>query len=239
MNDQSFGGDKVVLLTGATGYIGKNILKKKLEKINIAFLKQLPEYQEASESWKKEKTETNVIESETIVTQTPEEILENSYQSIRKNLSKEILSSVKNCSPTFFERLVVELLVKIGYGGSLADAGKAIGKSGDGGIDGIIKEDKLGLDTIYLQAKRWESSIPIKEIRDFAGSLLSKKAKKGIFITTSSFPQSAYEYVSTIDPKIILIDEVSTQFMFTLSSFPLKKEEFTTYKKRGKNFPFN
>ncbi len=94
----------------------------------------------------------------------------------------------------------------MGYGGSRKDAGQAIGKSGDGGIDGIINEDKLGLDSIYIQAKKWENSVPVKEIRDFAGSLLSKKARKGIFITTSSFPRSAFEFTASIEPKIILID---------------------------------
>ena len=94
----------------------------------------------------------------------------------------------------------------MGYGGSRKEAGAAIGRTGDGGIDGIINEDKLGLDSIYIQAKRWEKTVPIKEIRDFAGSLLSKKARKGVFITTSDFPQSAYEFVNSIEPKIILID---------------------------------
>jgi restriction system protein len=94
----------------------------------------------------------------------------------------------------------------MGYGGTIEDAGSAIGQSKDGGIDGLIKEDVLGLDTIYLQAKRWQNTVPIKEIRDFAGALLSKRSNKGVFITTSNFPPSAYEFVSTIDRKIILID---------------------------------
>ena len=101
----------------------------------------------------------------------------------------------------------------MGYGGSRQDAGKAIGRSGDGGIDGIIKEDRLGLDAIYLQAKRWEAPIPIKEVRDFAGALLSKKARKGIFITTSQFPASAHEYVQQIEPRIILIDGRALAFL--------------------------
>lgn len=108
--------------------------------------------------------------------------------------------------PSFFEKLVVDLLIKMGYGGSRKDAGQALGKSGDGGIDGIIKEDKLGLDTIYIQAKKWENSVPVKEIRDFTGALASKKARKGIFITTSSFPQSVYDFVTQVEYKIVLID---------------------------------
>jgi restriction system protein len=94
----------------------------------------------------------------------------------------------------------------MGYGGSRKDAGQALGKSGDGGVDGIIKEDKLGLDTIYIQAKKWEASVPVKEIRDFTGALASKKAKKGIFITTSTFPASVYEFVTQVEYKIVLID---------------------------------
>lgn len=139
---------------------------------------------------------------------TPEEIIDMQYEALKSNLIAELLSQIKTCSPFFFENLVVDLLLKMGYGGSRKEAGKAIGKSGDGGIDGIINEDKLGLDSIYIQAKRWENTVPVKEIRDFAGSLLSKKARKGVFITTSEYPKSAYDFASSIDPKIILIDGV-------------------------------
>lgn len=146
---------------------------------------------------------------------TPEEALEYAYQKLKNDLSRDLLDTIKNCSPSFFEKLVIDLLTKMGYGGSRKDAGKALGKSGDGGIDGIIKEDKLGLDTIFIQAKRWENAVPVREIRDFAGALLSKKARKGIFITTSSFPQSAYDFVNSIEHKIILIGgESLTNLMF-------------------------
>lgn len=125
------------------------------------------------------------------------------------------MNTIKNCSSSFFEKLVVDLLIKMGYGGSRKDAGKALGKTGDGGIAGIIKEDKLGLSTIYIQAKRWENTVSIRDIRDFAGALLSKKARKGIFITTSNFPKSAIEFVESIEHKIILIDgEQLTDLMF-------------------------
>lgn len=146
---------------------------------------------------------------------TPEEALEYAYQKLKNDLSRDLLDTIKNCSPSFFEKLVIDLLTKMGYGGSRKDAGKALGKTGDGGIDGIIKEDKLGLDTIYIQAKRWDSTVPVREVRDFAGALLSKKARKGIFLITSSFPKSAYEYVGSIEHKIILIDgEKLTDLMF-------------------------
>jgi restriction system protein len=113
---------------------------------------------------------------------------------------------VKAASPSFFERLVVELLVRMGYGGSLRDAGAAVGRSGDGGIDGIIKEDRLGLDLIYVQAKRWDGTVGRPEIQKFAGALQGHRARKGVFITTSAFSADASDYVSRIDSKIVLID---------------------------------
>jgi restriction system protein len=139
-------------------------------------------------------------------TRSPEEMIFAAHEIINRGLRSEILRVVKSCSPAFFEKLVIDLMLEMGYGGSRKEAGAAIGKSGDGGIDGIINEDKLGLDTIYLQAKRWENTVPIKEIRDFAGSLMSHNARKGVFITTSDFPKSADEFVGKIDRKIILID---------------------------------
>ena len=138
--------------------------------------------------------------------QTLEESLEYTYQQLHSELAKELLDLIKTCTPSFFESLVIDLLITMGYGGSRKDAGKAMGKSGDGGIDGIINEDRLGLDVIYLQAKRWDNTVPLKEIRDFTGALASKQAKKGIFITTSSFPASVYEFIQRVEYKIILID---------------------------------
>ena len=141
-------------------------------------------------------------------------MLEYGYQKIKRELAQELIESVKKSSPRFFEKLVVELLLKMGYGGSLKDAGKAVGQSGDGGIDGIIKEDKLGLDIIYIQAKRWENVVGSGEIRNFVGSLVGQKANKGVFITTSGFTKDASEYVKTITHKVILIDgEMLAQLM--------------------------
>jgi len=124
-------------------------------------------------------------------------------------LESDLLDQVKGASPTFFERLVVDLLVRMGYGGTLQDAGQAVGKSGDGGIDGIIKEDRLGLDVIFIQAKRWDSTIGRPEIQKFAGALQGHRARKGVFITTSSFSKDAVDYTSRIDSKIVLIDGTS------------------------------
>jgi restriction system protein len=137
---------------------------------------------------------------------TPVEEMESSYENIRDNLAGEILQQIKATSPSMFERIVVELIVTMGYGGSLKDAGDAIGGIGDEGIDGIIKEDKLGLDTIYIQAKRWQNVVGRPEIQKFAGALQGKRAKRGIFITTSDYTKEAREYADNIENRIILID---------------------------------
>jgi len=132
--------------------------------------------------------------------------IETAYQRVRQGLAAELLQTVKSCSPAFFERLVIDLLVKMGYGGTRRDAGQAIGRSGDGGIDGIIKEDRLGLDIVYIQAKRWDNTVGRPEIQKFAGALQGQRARKGIFITASDFTKAAREYVALIDSKIVLID---------------------------------
>ena len=183
----------------------RDILIQNPSEINLKFLNQFPEFIEFKTTKKdNDKSEPEIIEiSET----TPQESIEFGYQKIRKELELELLNRVKSCSPDFFERLVVDLLVKMGYGGSRRDAGRAIGKSGDGGIDGIIKEDKLGLDIVYIQAKRWDNTVVGRpEIQKFVGALHGQRARKGVFITTSRFSQEAREYVSIIDSKIVLID---------------------------------
>jgi len=190
---------------------GLNVLKQNPNGINIAYLKQFPAFQDW-QNIKKDESSNNIdieaIQSESINIQTPEELLETSYQSIRKDLAQEILDKILNLSPAFFERLVVELLVKMGYGGSIQDAGRAIGKSGDEGIDGTIKEDKLGLDVIYIQAKRWQPGNVVgrPEIHKFIGALVGQGAKKGIFLTTSSFTKDAIGFIPKSEMKIVLID---------------------------------
>jgi restriction system protein len=139
-------------------------------------------------------------------TQTPEELLELGHSQIQEGLAADLLQRVKEASPEFFENLVVDLLLRLGYGGSRADAGRRVGGSGDGGIDGIINQDPLGLDTIYIQAKRWEGVVGRPEIQKFAGALQGQRATKGVFITTSSFTRDASTYVETVPNKIILID---------------------------------
>jgi restriction system protein len=184
---------------------GQEVLEKKPTEINLRYLREFPEYIEARDKHKDNRQqETSKSDDQEI--QTPAERLEEAYQTIRENLVSEILAQMKTSSPIFFEKVVVEVLVKMGYGGSRKDAGQAIGRSGDEGIDGIIKEDRLGLDIIYIQAKRWENSVSRPEIQKFAGALQGKRARKGIFITTSEFSKGSHEYVSAIDSKIILID---------------------------------
>ena len=138
----------------------------------------------------------------------PEESIEEDYQRIHAKLAADLLKKIKNNTPAFFEELVIDLLVAMGYGGSREDA-QTVGRSGDGGIDGIIKEDRLGLDVIYVQAKRWENNVGEPPVRDFVGALQGKRARKGIFITTSEFSNNARAYISAIDSrdsKVILID---------------------------------
>jgi len=185
---------------------GKQILGDNPARIDVKYLERFPEFIEFRDAPRKN-GETTAIESATVTTeQTPEEALEIAHQSLRLSLAQDILSRILSCSPTFFERLVVELLVKMGYGGSRRDAGERIGQSGDGGIDGIIKEDRLGLDTIFIQAKRWQGSVGRPEIQKFVGALQGQRAKKGVFITTSSYTSEAIDYASRIDTKVVLID---------------------------------
>jgi restriction system protein len=188
---------------------GKEILSQNPARIDAKFLRQFPEFQEFNRVNKQNETitlESNLSTSDQ--EQNPEELLENSYQEIRQALATDLLFILRKLSPDAFEKLVVELLVKMGYGGSIRDAGKAVGKSGDQGIDGIIKEDRLGLDIIYIQAKRWadNNAVGRPEIQKFVGALAGQGAKKGIFITTSYFTQEALEYAPRNEIKIVLID---------------------------------
>lgn len=184
---------------------GQELLSRNLGHIDINVLNEFPEYQEFRQR-RRVAEDTSEPEAVQENLRTPDELLAESYQNIRDALAAEILEKVKSCSPAFFERLVVETIVAMGYGGTLQDAGKAVGKSNDGGIDGIIKEDRLGLDLIYLQAKKWESTVGRPELQAFAGALLGRQANKGVFITTSNFSSGAREFVKSIASNIILID---------------------------------
>ncbi len=218
---------------------GLSALAKKPREINLRFLEEYPkflEFKKATKENNKEKKESTIIDNQKqeIESQTPQELIEYGYQKIKEELSQEILNYTKQISPNFFEKLVIELLLKMGYGGSLKDAGRAIGKSGDGGIDGIIKEDKLGLDVIYIQAKRWDGVVGRPEIQKFVGALADKHANKGIFITTSDYTQEAMEYAGRISNKIVLINgEMLTDLMIendigvsNIISYSIKRIDF-------------
>ncbi len=183
---------------------GLSVLQQNPGEIDIDYLKRFPEFVEFRLLRKESGVDSG--ERDTQSQQTPEEALEAAYLTLRQGLASELLQTIKGCSPAFFERLVVDILVKMGYGGTRRDAGQAVGRSGDEGVDGIIKEDRLGLDIIYVQAKRWDNPVGRPEVQKFAGALQGHRARKGIFITTSAFTKDAEDYASRIDTRIILID---------------------------------
>jgi restriction system protein len=184
---------------------GKKVLEQNPKTLTVKDLKQWPEFEKNWKTGAQKKHDKNEVE-ETDDDSTPEEQMEYAFDRLSGSLESDILEQVKSCSPHFFEKLVVHLLLRMGYGGSLKDAGEAIGRSGDGGIDGIIKEDKLGLDVIYIQAKRWENTVGRPDIQKFAGALQGNRAKKGVFITTSNFSKEAIDFAKGLDSKLILID---------------------------------
>lgn len=184
---------------------GRQVLADHPDRIDNDVLNGFAEFvawRDRSAAGRPEKASSTSEESD----QTPEEQLDSAYLDLRATIEADILDQVRSMSPEFFERLVVELLVAMGYGGNLRDAGQAIGRSGDGGIDGVIKEDQLGLDVIHVQAKRWQNTVGRPDIQSFAGSLDGVKAKKGIFIATSNFSREATDYAGRIDKRIVLID---------------------------------
>ncbi len=186
---------------------GHEFLAQRPEKITAKSLQIFPEYQEFCEGNSKiASIEPLPISMEAESDRTPEEVLQDAYLTLRSEVADEILQCLKSSSPTFFERVVVDLLVAMGYGGSRKAAGQAIGGSGDGGVDGIISEDPLGLDNIYIQAKRWEGTVGRPTIQAFAGSLEGFRSRKGVVITTSDFSKEAKDYVTRIEKKIVLIN---------------------------------
>lgn len=179
---------------------GNAVLRDPPERIDIPFLKQFPSFEDFRAKTPEEAREESVDEK------TPEESLQFAYQTIRDSLAIELITLVKSATPTFFERLVLDLMLKMGYGGSREKAGMLTNAGADEGIDGIINEDQLGLDVIYLQAKRWENTVGRPEIQKFVGALHGRRAKKGVFLTTSSFSSDAVDYAANIDSKVVLID---------------------------------
>ncbi len=182
---------------------GLDVLKSKPTSITKDYLTRFPEFKDFQA---RQTVRTATGESEENHDKTPDETLDAAYQVLRRTLAQDLLDRIKNSSPRFFEAVVIDLLLAMGYGGSRIDAGEIVGKSGDGGIDGIIKEDKLGLDAIYVQAKRWTGTVGRPTLQEFAGSLAGRKARKGVIITTSQFTSEAKDYADRLDMKIVLID---------------------------------
>ena len=183
---------------------GRRVLADAPPRIDRAFLEQFEEFVEFTQL-RRDQEPASAEPSPPASNDTPEEELETAYQRLRTTLASDLLQLIKTCSPQFFERLVIDVLLRMGYGGSRREAGHAIGGTGDGGIDGIIKEDKLGLDVIYIQAKRWEGTVGRPEVQRFAGALQGQRSRKGILITTSDFSREATEFAKSIDTKIILV----------------------------------
>ncbi len=185
---------------------GMQALSTKPRSINVKFLEQYPEFLEFKTP---SNTKSTTAETDTTLPtedRTPQEVIEDAYVTIRSGLASDLLEQIMESSPSFFERLVVDLLVRMGYGGTRKEAGKAVGGSGDEGIDGIINEDRLGLEVVYIQAKRWQSTVGRPEIQKFVGALHGKNARKGIFITTSDFTNGATQYAEGLSDKVVLID---------------------------------
>lgn len=182
---------------------GLQLLSERPERLSIKALQRFPEFVEFK---KRTKVKVAPADEDAAGSGTLEESLEAIWKELRERLAQELLDKVRVASPGFFERLVVDLLVAMGYGGSHADAAQVVGGSGDGGIDGVIKQDPLGLDVVYVQAKRWTANVGRPEVQAFAGGLDGRQATKGVLITTSTFSGDARSFVDKISKKIVLID---------------------------------
>ena len=205
---------------------GLELLKQNPKSLTANSLKVFPEYQVFCQNTTKSDS-IDAVTTTTDTDRTPEEILQEAYFTLRSEIKDDILQLLKSSSPAFFEQVVVDLLVAMGYGGSRKAAGKAIGGSGDGGVDGIISEDPLGLDNIYIQAKRWESNVGRPIVQAFAGSLEGFRARKGVMITTSNFSKEARHYVTQIEKKIVLVDgEMLAELMLDHNVGVSEKERF-------------
>ena len=207
---------------------GVLVVQQPPDKINVKFLNRYPTYLDFRSRTKAKVTESALVEGME-PSGSPVDLLESTYQQFRAVLAEEILAQSKQITPSFFERMVVQLLVAMGYGGSFRDAAQAIGKTGDGGIDGIIKEDRLGLDFVAVQAKRWEHSVGREVVQAFAGSLMGHGASKGVLITTSTFTSSAKEYAAKLSSnKIVLID--GDQLAELMLDFGIGVTDVTTFR---------
>ncbi len=184
---------------------GTSVLDRNVDRVDVKLLSEFPEF----EAFRKSSSQGTPAVSAEIPQQDPEELLDATYLALRRTVEADLLDHILTSSPTFFEQLVLELLVAMGYGGAgSADSARHVGRSGDDGIDGVIDEDKLGLDAVYIQAKRWAPDHPVRrpDLQAFAGSMEGQRATKGVFITTSRFTEDAREYVGRISRRIVIID---------------------------------
>lgn len=218
---------------------GLAVVAKGVQRIDVGYLQQFQEFQAFRARNSEEESTSTSDDSESLKSvQTPDDVMRRLGHEINNSLGMEIVDRIMNASPAFFERVVVRLLLAMGYGGSLAEAGKAIGRSGDDGIDGVIDQDTLGLDRIYIQAKRYrtESSIGSGAIRDFFGSLDMHKATKGLFVTTSSFSKAAQETAEKLGKRIVLIDGVQLAKLLVKFNVGCRLEDTVEIKKIDEDF---
>jgi len=215
---------------------GKVVLANPPKAINIKFLETFPEFKEFREVGAQSPTIQH-LEPSNFKELAPDEVIRSANSELQQSLSVELLAKILASPPNFFERLVVQLLIAMGYGGSAIEAGKALGKSGDGGVDGVIDQDALGLDRIYVQAKRYtDNKVSSGEIRDFFGSLDRFKANKGMFVTTSTFSQAAKETAEMLSKRIVLIDgQLLTRLMIRFD-IGCRVEEVVHIKKLDEDF---
>ena len=219
---------------------GQKLLTKGVEEIDVKFLATIPKFLEERERQRREADDgaDDSIETTEAHEVTPEDTIRSSHSLLRQALGQDLIERLRLSSPAFFERVVVRLLLAMGYGGSLAEAGRAIGRSGDNGIDGVIDQDTLGLDRVYVQAKRYAEDVTVGagDIRDFFGSLDMHKATKGLFVTTSTFTKSAVETVEKLGKRIVLIDGKSLSQLMIRFNVGCRVEEIFEMKKIDEEF---
>jgi len=185
---------------------GKALLQENLDNIDLTILSRFPEFTDWRQTDRQLQEPLKILPAQSELN--PEESLAVNFERLERGLSDELIQIIHSFSPAFFERLIIDLLLAMGYGGGRSEMGKALGRSGDGGIDGIVKEDELGLDVVYIQAKRYAitNGVPVSDVRGFVGSLSGHRANKGVFVTTSYFPESARTYIGQVRERVILID---------------------------------
>lgn len=216
---------------------GQLALSKPPTRIDIKYLERFPEFKKFRQATRQERVEDQTPAVSSAVTLTPDETMRAAQKQLESELGRDLLERILSSPPAFFERLVIKLLTAMGYGGSTTEAARALGRSGDGGIDGVIDQDPLGLDRIYVQAKRYsDNPVGPGAIRDFFGALDAFKAAKGLFIATSTFTVSARETARTLSKRIVLIDGVELAKMMIRYGVGCRIEETLYVKKIDEEF---